>query len=128
MARERKKVYNEGNKTFYVDKEVEIDIKGLEEKNKEKLNVALLRYFSLISSNRAVTKDKYGQEGRINSKLRITAIKFKSINNARIYCREEIKDDGKLEITLCCLLKSKKQTKNNQEITNIINRVKNYEY
>ena len=65
----------------------------------------------------------------INSKCKnVTAMKFKSKQNARIYCQEVKQKDKTLVIVTSELLPKKKNQKNKEKETNLIEKVAGYEY
>jgi hypothetical protein len=72
--------------------------------------------------------DIYDKED-INSKCKyVTAMKFKSKQNARIYCKEVKIDDRVLVVIVSELLEKKKNQKNQQKEISLIEKVANYEY
>lgn len=125
MTRKRNFLYTNAQARFFIDCEHEREILGfLGVKGWNKLK----RYMLLISKNKAA-KDIYSKE-QINPKTaEVTAIKFKGgyYNNARIYCLDQMINNGR-EITLGELLKSKKQKKLTYKEENIIMRIGKYEY
>jgi len=72
--------------------------------------------------------DLYDKED-INTKCKqVTAMKFKSKQNARLYCKEMKSDDKVLIVIVSELLEKKKNQKNQQKEINLIEKVAIYEY
>lgn len=72
--------------------------------------------------------DLYDKED-INGKCHyVTAMKFKSKQNTRIYCKEQRNGDKTLIIIAAELLEKKKNQKNQQREISLIQKVAGYEY
>ena len=78
---------------------------------------------------KAALKTEYSKENKgIGKKIdKVTAMKFQSINNTRIYCQDYLNNQGKREIILC-ELHTKKQDKNSYKEKNLIIKVNKYDY
>lgn len=72
--------------------------------------------------------DLYDKED-INGKCKqVTAMKFKSKQNARLYCKEMKSNDKVLVVIVSELLEKKKNQKNQQKEISLIEKVATYEY
>ena len=91
----------------------------------------LIRKFDLICSiilSGIKNTELYDKEA-INSKCKnVTAMKFKSKQNTRIYCQEVKQNDKSLVIITSELLPKKKNQKNKEKEINLIKKVASYEY
>lgn len=67
----------------------------------------------------------YGPEEMSEKSKDITAMKFKTTGNIRLYCKE-FKQGGKKIVIIC--LHSKKVTKNDKRIKNLVESIAKYEY
>jgi hypothetical protein len=72
--------------------------------------------------------DLYDKED-INGRCKqVTAMKFKSKQNARLYCKEMKRDEKVLVVIVSELLEKKKNQKNQQKEISLIEKVATYEY
>lgn len=92
--------------SLYFDKEYESEILKFLKKEKH------LKKFSHILEILKIHRfynDLYGIESEILDNKRITAFKFKSFNNTRIYCLDiEYEDEVKIILSVCFKKKSQK--------------------
>ncbi len=127
MIRKKTEFAEINNITFFIDSKNEKSIRNWSnEKNQEGKDK--IQYIITRIVKNSATKDMYSKENYSNKIKNVCAIKFKSINNSRIYCKDYIDSNNKRVIILSELLKSKKQDELTQKERNIINRVNNYDY
>lgn len=128
MSKNKVKLPHYGQISFYIDENNQEEIFNfLAQKGKgnSKLQIILHKI-----TNKVVTKDEYSKEEYTHNIKNVTAIKLKGkrFNNARIYCKDYLRYDGKRIIVLSELLKSKKQNDLTYKEKTLINKVNSYEY
>ena len=115
----------DGKRHIAVDKEnVAVIMQFLRDNN-------LSKKFELICStilSGIKNTDLYDKENINNKCKNVTAMKFKSKQNARIYCQEVKQKDKTLVIIASELLPKKKNQKNKEKETNLIEKVADYDY
>ncbi len=110
-------ISNDFNIEFYIDKKEEKKIVKFLNSQKKKFRIILIHILRNIQN-----KDLYGSEPH-----GLKAMKFKSLNNARIYCKEFFIENKK--IVLIHFLENKKfQKAKNKKIINKLKSISNYEY
>lgn len=110
----------EGNFELYIDESNESDILDLLEKYEKKFKRALIQINSGIYNN-----DIYGKEEVSNKAKNVTAIKFKTKDNERIYCKEFFLENKKI---VMIVFRKKKTQKVNKEFKNLLETIGGYEY
>ncbi len=115
----------DGKRFIAVDKENATEIMHFLQDNN------LSKKFELICSTilSGIKNSELYDKEDINSKCKnVTAMKFKSKQNTRIYCQEVKQKDKTLVIVTSELLPKKKNQKNKDKEINLIEKVAGYDY